>query len=135
MSNTCQRIHKITLDKMAYTSCVSTSEIVGYTQQNRLITYAKQVLYLSFFICVWSVEKQWSTTIDIYHYRSLCQTFNDHTHTQKFYLELNFFVKIHLSSRMVWIFGEGGERILLVNWQILSITFFSAPKPTAKKKK
>lgn len=55
---------------MAYTSCVSTSEIVGYTQQNRLITYAKQVLYLSLFICVWSVEnpaveKQWSTTIDI----------------------------------------------------------------------
>lgn len=70
-----------------YTSCVSTSEIVGYTQQNRLITYAKQVLYLSFFICVWSDEKQWSTTIDIatdiYHYRSLCQTFNDHTHTHE----------------------------------------------------
>lgn len=126
-----------------YTSCVSTSEIVGYTQQNRLITYAKQVLYLSFFICVWSVEnsaveKQWSTTIDIatdiYHYRSLCQTFNDHTHTQKFYLELNFFVKNHLSSRIVRIFGEGGERGLFSKLTNSEHHVFLSTKTKSKKK-
>lgn len=78
----------------------------------------KYYIYLFLFVYgqLRAVEKQWSTTIDIaadiYHYRSLCQTFNDpNTHTFQILFRTYFFVKIHISS----IQKGGGERILLVN--------------------
>lgn len=120
------------------------SHLTKWHKYTLLNLICKTSIISIFFLFVYgqlrAVEKQWSTTIDIaadiYHYRSLCQTFNDpNTHTFQILFRTYFFVKIHLSLRIVWIFGEGGERGLISKLTNIKHHIFLSTKTKSKKKK